>query len=72
MPQYIRKMSRAMHEQRDEAGLAQTRRRPRCPTCSDILIEAETAISDPQTGNLIRLYRCDCGERIWDEVAALS
>ncbi len=56
-----------MHEQRQEISLRPTGRMPRCPTCADRLIEVGTPICHPQTGNIIRLYRCDCGERVWNE-----
>ncbi len=39
---------------------------PRCPTCA-AFPKLATKFLDPQTGKIIRLYRCTCGERIWDD-----
>ena len=47
-------------EQSDQA------KRPRCPSCNALAILVDTML-DPRKGKVVRLYRCSCGERIWDE-----
>jgi len=39
---------------------------PRCPSCNALPTLVDTML-DPRNGRIIRLYRCTCGERIWDE-----
>jgi len=34
----------------------------RCGRCSCLVQD----ILDPRTGRTVRLFRCDCGERVWD------
>jgi hypothetical protein len=38
----------------------------RCPTCN-ALPRVAHHITDPCTGNKFRLYRCECGESVWEE-----
>jgi hypothetical protein len=38
----------------------------RCPSCAAFLRFA-TRFLDPRTGKTMRLYECQCGERIWDD-----
>jgi hypothetical protein len=40
--------------------------RPRCPSCNALPVLVD-AMFDPQKGKIVRLYRCSCGEHIWDE-----
>jgi len=40
--------------------------RPRCPSCNALPVLVDTML-DPRKGTIVRLYRCSCGERIWDE-----
>jgi formate dehydrogenase maturation protein FdhE len=45
---------------------AQQDRRPICPACAAVprLINA---FLDPARGKSVRLFECQCGERIWDD-----
>jgi hypothetical protein len=38
----------------------------RCQSCSAVPRLAQR-ILDPNTGRTFRLYRCQCGESIWEE-----
>jgi hypothetical protein len=40
--------------------------RPRCPTCAAFPRLTHTML-EPRTGKTVRLYQCQCGERIWNE-----
>ena len=40
--------------------------RRRCPTCA-AFPKLTHRFLDPRQGKTIRLYRCQCGERIWDD-----
>jgi hypothetical protein len=40
--------------------------RPRCPLCNALPVLVDRML-DPRKGRIVRLYRCSCGERIWDE-----
>jgi hypothetical protein len=40
--------------------------KPRCPNCA-ALPHLVTNMLDTHRGKNVRLYRCDCGQRIWDE-----
>ena len=40
--------------------------RPRCSACAAFPRLAQT-ILDTRTGKTVRLYQCQCGERIWDD-----
>jgi hypothetical protein len=33
----------------------------------DYLVEVGTAITDSRNGKVIHLFRCDCGERVWQD-----
>jgi hypothetical protein len=37
---------------------------PHCRRCDAVLYIVET-ILDPRTGRVVRMYKCECGERIW-------
>jgi hypothetical protein len=39
---------------------------PRCPTCA-ALPRLTQSILDPRKGRTVRLYQCQCGERMWDD-----
>lgn len=39
---------------------------PRCPTCA-ALPRLTQSILDPRKGRTVRLYQCQCGERVWDD-----
>ena len=39
---------------------------PRCPTCA-AFPDIASRFLDPRTGKTIRLYRCQCGEHVWDD-----
>ena len=39
---------------------------PRCPTCAAYPRLAQSML-DTRNGRTVRLYRCQCGERIWDD-----
>jgi hypothetical protein len=38
--------------------------RPRCPSCGAFPGLLNTILNSP-TGQIVRLYRCECGQRIW-------
>ena len=38
----------------------------RCPTCA-AFPKLTHRFLDPRQGKTIRLYQCQCGERIWDD-----
>jgi hypothetical protein len=39
---------------------------PRCPTCS-AFPRLLTSMLQPRSGKTVKLYRCDCGQRIWND-----
>lgn len=39
---------------------------PRCPACA-AFPKFEIPILNPFTGRTVRLYQCECGQRIWDD-----
>ena len=39
---------------------------PRCPACA-AFPKFELPILNPSTGRTVRLYQCECGQRIWDD-----
>jgi hypothetical protein len=39
---------------------------PRCPACGG-LPRVHVKFLDSQRGKMIRLYRCKCGARVWDD-----
>jgi hypothetical protein len=39
---------------------------PRCPTCAGFP-RLLTSILQPRSGKTVKLFRCDCGERIWND-----
>ena len=38
----------------------------RCPTCPEVPRLAHQFL-DPRNGKTVRLFECQCGERIWDD-----
>jgi formate dehydrogenase maturation protein FdhE len=52
-------MAERLHEPVD-----QEKHRPRCPSCGAFPTHMDTILNSP-TGQIVRLYRCECGERIW-------
>jgi hypothetical protein len=40
-------------------------RDPQCRRCGSVVSNVETFL-DPRSGRSMRIYKCDCGERIWD------
>jgi hypothetical protein len=40
--------------------------RRRCPTCAAFPRLTQRFL-DPRAGKIVRLYECQCGERIWDD-----
>jgi hypothetical protein len=36
-----------------------------CRRCDAVLYVVETML-DPRTRRVVRMYKCECGERIWD------
>jgi hypothetical protein len=38
----------------------------RCPRCAAFLRPAQTLL-DPVKARTVRLFQCECGERIWDD-----
>jgi hypothetical protein len=46
----------------------QDKHRPRCPSCGASPTRMDTILNSP-TGQIVRLYRCECGERIWKNEA---
>lgn len=40
--------------------------RPSCPVCAAFPRLAQSLL-DTQKGKTVRLYQCQCGERIWDD-----
>jgi hypothetical protein len=41
---------------------------PRCPSCAAYSAHEDTILNS-QTGQTVRLYRCECGRRIWKNEA---
>jgi hypothetical protein len=41
-------------------------RKPRCSACA-AFPDLATAFLDSRSGRTIRLYQCECGERVWDD-----
>jgi len=41
-------------------------RRRRCPACAAMPQLAHKLV-DPRTGNIVRVYQCQCDEIIWDD-----
>ncbi|MGY4623257.1 hypothetical protein [Bradyrhizobium sp. USDA 4486] len=39
---------------------------PRCPTCA-AFPRLTQSLLDTRKGKTIRLFQCQCGERIWDD-----
>jgi hypothetical protein len=39
---------------------------PRCPACA-AFPQFRTQFLEPVTGRTIRLYQCECGQRVWDD-----
>jgi septal ring factor EnvC (AmiA/AmiB activator) len=39
---------------------------PRCPACA-AFSQFRTQFLEPVTGRTIRLYQCQCGQRIWED-----
>ncbi|WP_298253594.1 hypothetical protein [Bradyrhizobium sp.] len=39
---------------------------PRCPACA-AFSHLAAKLLDTQNGKTVRLYQCQCGERIWDD-----
>lgn len=39
---------------------------PRCPACA-AFPHLTAKLLDTQNGRTVRLYQCQCGERIWDD-----
>jgi hypothetical protein len=39
---------------------------PKCTGCGSVPHAVQT-ILDSRTGKRIRLYQCECGERVWDD-----
>lgn len=56
----------ATHHQEELSAQQTQDPRPRCPTCA-AFPHLTHAILEPRTGKTVRLYRCRCGERIWDD-----
>ena len=56
----IRKMA---HDKRTEDG-AETKK---CARCESQKLRLILRFLDPRTGNHVRLYKCECGERVWEE-----
>jgi hypothetical protein len=40
--------------------------KPRCPACAAFPRLAQQFMN-PRDGKTVRLYECQCGERIWDD-----
>jgi hypothetical protein len=38
---------------------------PHCRRCGALVWIVET-ILDPRSGRAVRMFKCECGERIWD------
>jgi len=51
------------HDKRTEDG-AETRK---CAKCESQKLRLILRFLDPRTGNHVRLYKCECGERVWEE-----
>jgi hypothetical protein len=39
----------------------------KCKGCESQKLRLILRFLDPRTGNHVRLYKCECGERIWEE-----
>jgi len=38
-----------------------------CPKCGASTWGIVLSLPDSKTGKIVRIYRCDCGEYIWDD-----
>jgi hypothetical protein len=47
-------------------GHAQSKGPTRCPACA-AFPRLSQQFMNPRDGKTVRLYECQCGERIWDE-----
>ena len=47
-------------------GQAQPKGPTRCPACA-AFPSLSRQFMNPRDGKTVRLYECQCGERIWDE-----
>jgi hypothetical protein len=50
-------------DKRTEEG-AETKK---CARCESQKLRLILRFLDPRTGNHVRLYKCECGERVWEE-----
>ena len=51
-------------DERSKQQLPDTRKR--CPTCAAFPRIVQQMLA-PRTGKTVKLYQCQCGERIWDD-----
>jgi len=51
----------------ENAQKPQDRTRALCPTCRGFSCQIVHTFLDSRTGKVIRVFRCRCGEHIWDD-----
>jgi hypothetical protein len=39
----------------------------KCKSCESQKLRLILRFVDPRTGNDVRLFKCECGERVWEE-----
>jgi len=46
---------------------AETRQWVLCPTCGAHTWRVAHSLLNPKTGKAVRVYKCGCGEYVWDD-----
>jgi len=60
-------MDDAMTEQEDAPRREPRRRTVLCPECRAFTWRVAYNLFDSKTGKVVYLFRCDCGQHIWDD-----
>ena len=55
----------------DQQGVT-VRKQVLCPACRAFASRIAFDILDPRNGMTVRIYRCDCGQHIWDDYPLLA
>ena len=55
-----------MREQAGRTKLPKREYEPRCPACA-AFPQLRNQFMEPVTGRTIRLYQCECGQRVWED-----
>lgn len=57
-----------MTEGKDQLPKPQEQEQHRCPKCGALARTTRTTtFLDPRKGKSVRVFECQCGERIWDD-----